>query len=139
MQGNLLSVPSPKPKQNINKALAHSKETTAGRRQITVGHAVEKYRHRATETTHSVPPTTSSPSSNERQRDWGEKDLQVNSEPSFKSEVLEATRRVTPHFSSKTPGNLQCPRLYKRETQRRRMKIHCDGPERLGTGFCVFR
>lgn len=80
---------------------------------MTVGHAVEKSRHRANQTTHSDPPTTSSPSSNERQRDWGAGGgLQVNTEPSFKREVLEATRRVTPHFSSKTPRNLQCPRLY---------------------------
>lgn len=96
-----LSVLLPLQKQNINKALTHPKETTADRGQMTVGHSVEKSRHRANQTTQSVPPTTSSPSSNERQQDWGEKDLQVNSEPSFKREVLKATRMVTPHFSSK--------------------------------------
>lgn len=73
MEGSLHQVSRPHhpEKQNINKALTHPKETTAGKGQMTVGHAVEKSRHRANQTTHSVSPTTSSPSSNARQRDWG--------------------------------------------------------------------
>lgn len=78
---------------------------------MTVGRAVEKSRQTTNQTTHSVPPTTSSPSSKKRQRDWEEKNLPVNSEPSFfNREVLEATK-ISPHPNSKTPRSLKCPSL----------------------------
>lgn len=88
---------------------------------MTAGHAVKKPRHQANQITHSVPPTTRSSSSEKGNGlGGGEKNLQVNTEPSFfKKEILGATK-ISPHPSSKTPRSLECPRSAEAEDSPRR-------------------